>query len=143
MTVCQTTASSWDASTATKPVRLLCVDDDLQIQTSLELRFSNYNVAFERAFYGMQGVVEAINCCPDVIILDLSMPNGNGLYLLECLRRRNETAAVPIVVMTGMRDLAMEAEALALGADAYLTKPTDFNDLIRELGRFVDLKETV
>ena len=124
-----------------RSVRLLCVDDDPHIQTSLEMRFSNYNVVFERAFYGMQGVVEAQKHPPDAIILDLSMPNGSGLYLLECLRRRHETAVIPVIVMTGMRDPAVETEALALGADAYMTKPVDFNDLLEMLRTFVNIQE--
>jgi len=129
-------------STGTPTPRILCVDDDPDIQTALELRMRPYDVELDHAFYGMQGIVEAVKKHPDLILMDLAMPNGNGEYLLECVKKNRETAHIPIIVLTGMRNPALKRQLLSAGADVFLQKPIQFDELLHELGRFIDLQKS-
>lgn len=121
------------ADAATKTPQLLCIDDDPAIHTAFQLRMRDYDVEVTQAFYGMQGVAEAVRTQPDAIVMDLAMPNGDGLYVLECLRTNPSTANIPIVMLSGMRDPSLKRQAFDQGADAFLNKPVAFTDLIDEL----------
>lgn len=119
---------------------VLCIDDDPDISWAIEMRLKNYDVVVRRAFHGMHGIWEAIRKRPDLILMDLAMPNGDGSYVVRCLRGSRETAGVPIVVLTGMRDPSLPNRMIRLGADAYITKPVAFDELKHQMSRFIDLR---
>lgn len=123
-----------------RPAQILCVDDDPDIQTTVELRMRAFDVEINHAFYGTQGYYEAIKCRPDLILMDLAMPNGSGEYLLDGVRQNATTAGIPVIVLTGMRDPALKQRILSAGADVYLQKPAQFDDLLHQIGRFIDLR---
>lgn len=127
--------------TQVRTPRILCVDDDPDIQTSLELRLRAYDIEIEHAFYGMQGIAQSHNTVYDLIIMDVAMPNGDGKYLLECVRENPATQNVPVVVLTGMRNPELRANLLARGADAYFTKPVLFEDLLAEMRRHIAVRK--
>ncbi|WP_425400092.1 response regulator [Aeoliella sp.] len=128
-------------STSTRSPRILCVDDDPDIQTAIELRMRKYDVEVEHAFYGMQGIVEAAQCSPDLILMDQAMPHGNGEYLLEAVKSNPATSAIPVIVLTGMRDPNLKHRLMQAGAEAYLNKPVHFDELVHHISRFIDLRE--
>lgn len=118
---------------------ILCVDDDPDIAMAIEMRLRPYSVTVELAFYGMQGIWEALRKRPDLIIMDLAMPNGDGHYILECLRTNDETSMIPTIVLTGLRDPNLRRQVLRAGADVFLRKPIDFDKLFHNMSRFVTL----
>jgi DNA-binding response OmpR family regulator len=120
---------------------ILCIDDDPEVSGAIERRLSKYDVHLIRAFHGMHGYAEALAHKPDVIVMDLRMPSGDGATILECLRRNQQTAAIPVIVLTGVRDRRLKHRLLNLGADAFLCKPLPLDELTHTLGRFVDLHE--
>lgn len=120
--------------------RILCIDDDPDIQTTIELRMRNYAVEIEHAFYGMQGIVETLKTHPDLILMDLAMPNGDGRYLLQCIRKNSSTAHIPVIVLTGMRDPSLKGRLLHEGANAFLQKPVRFEDLLEVIEEYVRLR---
>ena len=124
-----------------KVPRILCIDDDPDVQTTIELRMRQYEVEIEHAFYGMQGIVEAVNTQPDVILMDLAMPNGDGHYLLDCIKKNSATVNIPVLVLTGMRDPALKNRLLNNGAEAFLQKPVHFDELLHQISRFIDIRE--
>lgn len=125
----------------TRVPRILCVDDDPDISTTIDLRLSPYNVKVERAFYGMQGIWEAVQTKPDAIIMDLAMPNGDGQYVLECIKRNADTAGIPVIILTGMRDSGLKHQLISAGADVFMQKPLQADELIHHLSRFIDLRK--
>jgi DNA-binding response OmpR family regulator len=128
------------ADRSTTPT-ILCIDDDPEVSGAIELRLSKFDVHLIRAFHGMHGYAEALVHRPDVIVMDLRMPRGDGATILECLRRNQQTAAIPVIVLTGMRDPRLKRRLLNLGADEFLCKPLRLDELTRSLSRFVDLHE--
>lgn len=121
--------------------RILCVDDDPDFQVAIELCMKKYLVEIQPAYYGVQGIVEASRSMPDLILMDLAMPHGNGEYLLDVIKRNEQTADIPVIVLTGMRDNQMKRRLMRIGAAQYLTKPLRLDDLVHEISRFVDLQE--
>lgn len=118
---------------------VLFVDDDPDIQTAFEIRMRPFAIRVKHAFFGAQGIEEAIKTHPDLILMDLAMPNGNGEYLLETIKRNQATADIPVVVLTGMRDPTIKNRVLRQGAEGFLRKPASFDDLLHEIGRFIDV----
>ena len=82
---------------------------------------------------GMQGCWLAATERPDVIVLDVAMPNGNGVEILECLKRNEQTAAIPVVVLTGNADPGLCRRMQRLGAVQYLSKPIPFDELLEAI----------
>jgi len=120
---------------------MLCVDDDPDIHTVLEMKMQPYDVQLERAYHGMQGVVESIKIPPDLILMDLAMPHGDGQYLLDCIRNNQETAAIPVMVLTGMRDPSLKRRLLLGGADVFLSKPVRLEELLHNMSRFINIRK--
>ena len=120
---------------------ILCIDDDPQITSSIELRLSNYDVKVICNFTGMQGIWQAIQHRPDLIISDLRMPQGDGEYLLECIRNNKATAHTPVILLSGVNEHALESRMRCLGADSFLRKPVHYQQLLSEIGKYVELRE--
>lgn len=121
--------------------RVLCIDDDPDVSDAIARRLSRYDVDLIRAFHGMHGYAEALAHKPDVIVMDLVMPSGDGATILECLRRNRQTAAVPVIVLTGMRDRRLRHKLMNLGANRFLRKPILLDELMDELSRFIELRD--
>jgi DNA-binding response OmpR family regulator len=127
-------------SPAQTPI-ILCIDDDPNIQSAIEMRMRRYDVEVQHAFYGMQGIWDSVRGNPALIILDIAMPNGDGRYVLRCLRSNKNTARVPIIVLSGMRDPHLVRDVMLAGADQYLRKPISGDELVHQIGRFVTLQD--
>jgi CheY-like chemotaxis protein len=110
--------------------KILVIDDDktfTAMAVSL-LRSASYHTVV--AFDAMQGFMFAQREAPDLIVLDLSMPAGGGMQLLDKLRQSHKTQSVPVVIVTGMAARGLEAEAKARGAAAFVIKPVDPKALV-------------
>jgi len=115
-------------TTAMKPT-ILIVDDELPIRRLLEFFLStNYNVIVK------EDVPEAMNWLikgnkPDAMILDIEMPVYSGKDLLKIVREDNSNINIPIIMLSGNEKTAERIECLNLGADDYLIKPFNPQEL--------------
>jgi response regulator RpfG family c-di-GMP phosphodiesterase len=119
---------------------VLCIDDDPAIATVLSLRLRSYNVQVAMAYFGQQGIWVAVTERPDVIITDLGMPQGQGHYVVECLRNRADTQDMPVIVLTGCHDKENQKRMHALGVEHYLYKPIRFEALLDALADYISLE---
>jgi len=119
---------------------VLCIDDDPQVAEVIQDWLDAYEVRLLRAFFGTQGIWMAATQKPDVIICDLRMPQGDGATVIECLKRNAQTAAIPIIVLTALHEPGLQRHLEKNGASSYLTKPIHFNDLLRELERYIEVR---
>ncbi|HWA96972.1 MAG TPA: response regulator [Pirellulales bacterium] len=124
---------------STRPL-ILCIDDDPAIIAALQSRFLPYDLDFATAYCGAQGIWRAITDRPDLIVTDLCMPNGNGESVVECLRKRDDTRAIPIIVFTGTRQQDARSRMLSLGVEGYVQKPAAFNSILNLAEKFVALR---
>ena len=110
--------------------RILVIDDELSIRRLLQvlLEGAGYQIiAAEDASHGLHALAMEK---PDLLILDLGLPDLDGL---ELLRRLREWSAVPVLVLSARPDPTDKVKALDLGADDYLTKPFDAPELLARL----------
>jgi two-component system KDP operon response regulator KdpE len=116
-------------TSATKP-NVLVIDDELQIRRLLRAGLEGNGYRVLEASSGQEGITQAAQHPPDVIILDLGLPDMDGIAVLKRLR---EWSRVPVVVLT-VRDRE-EDKILALdnGADDYVTKPFGTGELLARL----------
>lgn len=135
-----TTEAQQSKEIASRVPEILCMDDDPEVSRNIEIRLRDFRVNVTRAFFGMQGFWEATTSYPDLIIMDLAMPNGDGRFVLESLKGNTCAAAIPVIVLTGMRDRRLRHELLSLGADCFLNKPVRFEELQKAISRFVTLE---
>lgn len=77
---------------------------------------------------------------PDVLLLDVMLPDGNGFDVLAKLRKHPKFALMPVALLTAKDDPQEIAKGLALGADAYVTKPYSKNILVDTIGRILKMK---
>ena len=75
---------------------------------------------------------------PDVVLLDLNMPQMNGLSVLEAIRRHPATATLPVVILSTSRERTDVQQAYALGANAYVVKPLDYSHFRRTMLSVLD-----
>ena len=92
-----------DPSLTPNPPKILCIDDDPDISFAIEQHLRRFELHVIRSFHGMHGFTLAVRELPAVIIMDLAMPQGDGVTILEWLRRNQQTARIPAIVLTGMR----------------------------------------
>lgn len=116
-------------------MRILIADDDL-VTTELVrelLRARGFEISVAQD--GMQAVMMAMRQPPDAIVLDIGMPGGSGLHVLERLKASTKTNTIPVVVLTALSDPAVPSQARALGAREFLRKPVVVEQLYGALDR--------
>lgn len=113
--------------------RVLAVDDENDILLILKTALKDeYQVS--TASNGPDALVTASEEFPDLIILDMMMPEMDGIEVLEELRKMPQTATTPVLFLTGISDKAKIREALDKGTAFYLVKPFDCADLLQKVG---------
>jgi CheY-like chemotaxis protein/CRP-like cAMP-binding protein len=113
--------------------RILVIEDHREVRENLQelLELCNYHVIC--APDGERGVDFALSEQPDLILCDISMPGIDGYEVLATLGQRPETAAIPFIFLTARADKADIRRGMQLGADDYLTKPFEEQDLLRAI----------
>ena len=112
------------------PLKVLVVDDEPPIRKLLRMGLSTQGYDILEAPNGRTSL-ELLAQNPDLVILDLGLPDMQGLELLRMMRARNE--AVPIVVLSSRGDEVGKVQALDLGADDYITKPFGMDELLARM----------
>ncbi|KRO00574.1 response regulator transcription factor [Companilactobacillus kimchiensis] len=105
--------------------KILIIEDNEDIQSLLfDVLSTNYLIF--KAVDGVTGINEYKNCNPDLIILDLMLPQINGESVLKFIRQQSQ---VPIIVLTAIQSKTKTVDLLNEGANDYLTKPFDVDEL--------------
>jgi DNA-binding response OmpR family regulator len=110
--------------------KILVVDDDPDLLRALRLRLraSNYEIA--TAGDGYSAIATAQKEHPDLIVLDLGLPAGDGFVVLERLQKSDALSSVPVIVLSARDPQDNEARALKAGAAAFFQKPADNEELL-------------
>jgi two-component system, OmpR family, KDP operon response regulator KdpE len=113
------------------PPKVLVIDDEPPIRKLLRMGLSAHGYEILEAPNGRVSLELLEQKKPDLVILDLGLPDMQGLELLRTIRARNE--GVPIVVLSSRGDEASKVQALDLGADDYVTKPFGMDELLARM----------
>lgn len=117
--------------TSSDPIELLLVDDEEAYVQVLAKRLGKRNIRVTPALSGSEGIQELRRRDFHVAILDLKMEDMDGLEVLKIFKKM--VPKMPVIMLTGHGSEAAAREGLKLGAFDYLTKPCDFEDLVRKI----------
>ncbi len=118
--------------------KILIVDDERDIVKALMIRLQRAGYDVVTAFDGAQGVFMAHKEKPDLIILDIRMPAGDGFSVAQRLKRSIHTFTIPVIFLTGSPEKNAEEKAMALGARFYIKKPYDPEELLDAIKRALE-----
>jgi OmpR family response regulator RpaB len=111
--------------------KILVVDDEDAVRRILQTRLSMVGYEVATAADGERALAAFSEQAPDLIVLDIMMPNGDGYYVCRELRKQSD---VPVIMLTALGDVADRINGLQIGADDYLTKPFSPKELEARIG---------
>lgn len=110
--------------------KILVVDDDPDLVHALRLRLRANDYEIATAGDGYSAIATAQKERPDLIVLDLGLPVGDGFVVLERLQKSDALSGVPVIVLSARDPQTNEARALQAGAAAFFQKPADNEELL-------------
>jgi|SRR5208283_1407201 len=118
-------------------MKVLIADDDRVYVRLVSARLASKGIEVSAAYDAMQAWMTAVRLLPDAVILDINMPAGTGREFLKRLRMNAKTANIPVVVVSGSDRPQEKDEVISAGADAFLPKPVDFDQIYEVLCRLL------
>ncbi|MCM2324154.1 MAG: response regulator transcription factor [Oligoflexia bacterium] len=112
--------------------RILIIEDDPAFLQLVSQLLSSYYEPLTAAS-GAEGLRQARECRPDLVLVDVRMPEINGFEVCRRLRDMPETRDVPIIMLTGQTEMENRVRGLELGADDYVLKPFDASELLARI----------
>jgi DNA-binding response OmpR family regulator len=121
--------------------RLLIVEDDPDISNMLRIYFTGQNYEVDTALRGSDALDKTRHNLPHLIVLDIMLPDIDGFEVCRILRTNTRTSHVPIIFLTQKDERSDKLQGLELGADDYITKPFDIEELKLRVQRAITRAE--
>ena len=121
--------------------RLLIVEDDANVSNMLKVYFSGLNFDVDTARYGSEALEKSRINVPNLVLLDIILPDIDGFDVCRVLRTHTRTSHIPIIFLTQKDQRADKLQGLELGADDYITKPFDIDELRLRVQRAISRAE--
>jgi CheY-like chemotaxis protein len=118
--------------------RILVVDDDAEAALPVVATLTSAGYEVATAKDGWDGLAQARRRHPDLVLLDIAMPQMDGWTFMKFVRSHRELGAIPIVFLTGSTVAADRERGLRMGAAGYLTKPVDPEGLLAQVASVLD-----
>ncbi|MFL1780868.1 Response regulator transcription factor [Candidatus Hepatincolaceae symbiont of Richtersius coronifer] len=112
-------------------MKILIIEDDMSLANNMKTAFKMANMQSDHALSGEEALEFLNTYTYDLLVLDVLLPDTNGLELLKTVRKNG--VATPVLILSGLDDVTNKIEGLNQGADDYLTKPFDKNELMARL----------
>jgi DNA-binding response OmpR family regulator len=119
------------------------VDDEEDIRAVLQARFETAGFQVRTASNGMEALERIRSNPPDLVVLDLMLPDIDGFGVCALVKRDQRLSRIPIILLTARYQPRDRLTAAALGADAYLNKPFSADELLAEVHRLIDGHERI
>jgi CheY-like chemotaxis protein len=137
LAVASDAAVAWEQ----KPISVLCVDDDPVVRRSIAMRLEPYGISVLGVEGGAQAYDSALTIRPDIILLDLRMPDEQGDRVMTKLKEDMLTRDIPVIVLTMESTAGVRRRMISLGAESVVTKPIHWPELLSSMGLCVELPE--
>jgi DNA-binding response OmpR family regulator len=124
------------------PSTILSVDDERDVTDLVSFHLTRAGFSVLTAASGREALDTIAVQCPDLIILDLMLPDIDGFGICEILRRHAATATIPIVILTAWATNDAQHLGLELGALDYMTKPFSPKKLVERVQHLLSLRES-
>lgn len=112
-------------------MRILVVEDEKQLADGIESVLNRAGYVVDLAYEGQKGYIDILSDIYDLILLDIMLPGMNGLEILK--RVRAEGIKTPIILLTALSQVSDKIQGLDSGADDYITKPFDADELLARI----------
>lgn len=123
------------------PARILIVDDESASRAALEMLLRREGFEVHDASDGSSALAECSSFRPDLVLLDVLMPGINGFEVCRRIKATPETRLTPVVLITGLSDTEDRIQGINAGADDFLSKPIDMNELLARTRSLIKLKQ--
>ncbi|MCX7716322.1 MAG: response regulator [Endomicrobia bacterium] len=110
--------------------KVLVIEDDLELQDLIKFTFQHMGYDIYQAYDGKEGLKKVKEVQPDIVILDVIMPEMNGFEVLEELRKDPQTCLLPVIMLTSLSHAKDRITGVKLGADEYLVKPVEPYEIV-------------
>jgi DNA-binding response OmpR family regulator len=110
--------------------KILIVDDDPDVRLGLQVRLNAIHYDVVCAGDGVTSISEARKHMPDLVILDLGLPAGDGFSVLERMKTNEKLASIPVIVLSGQNRANNRDRAMKAGAKTFLQKPMEHGKLM-------------
>jgi DNA-binding NarL/FixJ family response regulator len=128
---------------AVRPARILIVDDEPLNVDYLEQELECHGFLTESAANGLEALERVAASPPDLVLLDVMMPELDGIAALRVLKQDPETRLIPVVLMTALNAVDDRVRGIEAGADDFLSKPVDDRELIARIRTALKLKQAI
>jgi len=127
-------------NTNKKPVILVIDDDDVN-RLVLDSLLKKNHINCIMAESGEVGIQKAIQNVPDIILLDIFMPDENGFDILSMIKENEQLKNIPVYIFSILENEADIQKAYRIGATGFITKPFDMNDVVEKLKNVIISQE--
>jgi putative two-component system response regulator len=121
--------------------RILIVDDESSARAALEMLLRREGFEVRNVSNGETALAECTSFRPDLILLDILMPGIDGFEVCRRIKATPETRLTPVVLITGLSDTEDRIKGINAGADDFLSKPIDYNELLARTRSLLRLKQ--
>lgn len=129
-------------TTFLKRKKILVVEDHTDLLELLRLEFKEEGFAIATATNGLDAVKKARSILPDLIVLDVMLPELNGFAVCELLRKDAATAEIPIIMVTGLCGQLSRCAGIESGATDFVTKPVNPGDIVSKVKDVLQQRST-
>ena len=118
--------------------KVLLIEDEESLRNLYTKILSSKNYTLETSADGIEALSILRNFKPDVIVLDIVMPNYNGMEILKILKNDNDYKNIPVVMLTALSEMRKITECLEMGAVGYITKDSAVEEIVQRLNFLLD-----
>src|SRR5271167_4066332 len=118
--------------------KVLLIEDEESLRNLYTKILSSKNYTVETSADGIEALSILRNFKPDVIVLDIVMPNYNGMEILKILKNDNDYKSIPVVMLTALSEIRKITECLEMGAVGYITKDSAVEEIVQRLNFLLD-----
>jgi diguanylate cyclase (GGDEF)-like protein len=122
--------------------KILVIEDEPYIRQILKVQLQSAGYSVNTAENGIQGLESIKQDRPDLVLLDLMMPDMDGHEVCKRLKECYETSNIPVIILTAKSDLGEKVRTLEYGANDYLTKPYEFDELLARVRNLLKWSQT-
>lgn len=110
-------------------MNVLLVEDDKKLALAMGMRLKSNGHTVNSAPDAISAMSNAVRFCPDIVVIDINLPGGDGFMVAERLQNSPETNAIPFIFMTASKKDGLKQQSLKLGALGFLEKPFSASQL--------------
>ena len=116
-----------------QPMRILIVDDEEEVRASIREYLESNGFAIVEAADGEEALAKAFTEKPDLLLLDLRLPKVDGYQVCQTLKGNPITSVIPIIMVTALNATPQKVKGIEYGADDYIEKPFDLEELLARI----------